>query len=86
MCVMYVFVINDKRDEGKKEEKIYLYVLCIVINNERIREKIYFVCMYYGLCMYYGVYCVINKGKIRERGEREKWGEKKIWAEVYLYG
>lgn len=84
-------MIKVKRERGKKEGKIYLYVLCIVINNERIRErmreKIYFVCMYYGLCMYYGVYCVINKGKIRERGEeREKNGEKKIWAEVYLYG
>ena len=39
MCVMYVFVINDKREEGRKEEKIYLYVLCIVINKGKIRER-----------------------------------------------
>lgn len=57
MCVMYVFVINDKRKEGRKEEKIYLYVLCIVINNERIRGKNLF-CMYV-LWIMYVLWCVL---------------------------
>lgn len=48
-----------------------------------MREKIYFVCMYYGLCMYYGVYCVINKGE--RRGEREKWGEKNMGRSLSLW-